>query len=119
MKLILAILTTAMLFISNQITAQNKTITATVVNVTSDLGKVGFALYNKTTFMKTPIQSKNAKIIEGKSTVTFENLEELIKLVNKEISFLPPKCKQIFLLNKKEGLTHIEIAEYLDISIKQ
>ena len=76
MKLILAILTTAMLFISNQITAQNKTITATVINVTSDAGKVGFALYNKTTFMKTPIQSKNAKIIEGKSTVTFENLEE-------------------------------------------
>ena len=75
MKFILALLVTTLLFITNSITAQNKTITATVVNVTSDSGKVGFALYNKTTFMKTPIQAKNAKIVDGKSTVTFENLE--------------------------------------------
>ena len=74
MKLIVAILATTLLFITNSITAQNKSITATVVNVTSDSGKVGFALYNKVTFMKTPIKSKEAKIVEGKSTVTFENL---------------------------------------------
>src|SRR5690606_30661597 len=47
-----------------------------------------------------------------------ENLDELIKLVHLEIDRLPSKCKQIFLLNKKEGLTHIEISEYLDISLK-
>ncbi len=47
-----------------------------------------------------------------------ENLEELILLVDKEIDKLPRKCKNIFLLNKKEGLTHVEIAEYLNISIK-
>jgi RNA polymerase sigma-70 factor (ECF subfamily) len=29
---------------------------------------------------------------------------------------LPPKCKQIFLLSKEEGLTNIEIAEYLNLS---
>jgi len=74
MKLIVSLLVATALFISSSITAQNKTITATVVNVTSDSGKVGFALYNKTTFMKQPIQAKDAKIVEGKSTVTFENL---------------------------------------------
>ncbi|MGW9687028.1 RNA polymerase sigma factor [Flagellimonas sp. 2504JD1-5] len=47
-----------------------------------------------------------------------ENLDELIKLVNVEIDNLPKKCKHIFLLNKKEGLTHIEISEYLGVSIK-
>ncbi len=75
MKLIVSLLVATALFISSTITAQNKKITATVINVTSDTGKVGFALYNKTTFMKNPLQSKNAKIVDGKSTVTFENLE--------------------------------------------
>lgn len=46
------------------------------------------------------------------------NLEELTMLVNKEIEKLPNKCKRIFLMNKKEGLTHLEIAKHLDISIK-
>ncbi|WP_237561838.1 RNA polymerase sigma factor [Flagellimonas algicola] len=47
-----------------------------------------------------------------------ENLDELIKLVNVEIDNLPKKCKHIFLLNKKEGLTHVEISEHLGVSIK-
>src|SRR5690554_4252262 len=47
-----------------------------------------------------------------------ENLDDLMKLVHLEIDRLPSKCKQIFLLNKKEGLTHIEISEYLNISLK-
>ena len=75
MKLIVTLLVAIALFISTSITAQNRTITATVVNVTSDTGKVGFALYNKTTFMKQPIKAKNAKIVNGISTVTFENLK--------------------------------------------
>ncbi|MCI2227951.1 DUF2141 domain-containing protein [Polaribacter sp. MSW13] len=76
MKFLVSILVGAMLFFSNSLIAQNKTtITATVVNVTSDDGKVGFALYNKTTFMMQPLQSKNAKIVDGKSTVIFENIE--------------------------------------------
>ena len=44
--------------------------------------------------------------------------ERLIVIVKKEIEKLPPKCKQTFLLSKQEGLTNIEIAEYLDVSIK-
>ena len=44
--------------------------------------------------------------------------ERLIAIVKKEIGLLPPKCKQTFLLSKKEGLSNIEIAEYMDVSIK-
>ncbi len=75
MKLILAIIATTMLLITNSITAQNNTITATVVNVTSDSGKVGFALYNKTNFRMKPLQGATSKIVNGKSVVVFENIE--------------------------------------------
>lgn len=46
------------------------------------------------------------------------DLEKLIRILNQEIEKLPKKCKKVFLMNKKEGLTHIEIAEYLNISTK-
>ena len=75
MKLIVALLSATMLFISSTITAQNQKITASVINVTSNSGKVSFALYNKATFRKIPIQSKNAKVVDGKSIVVFENLK--------------------------------------------
>jgi len=38
--------------------------------------------------------------------------------LNKAIEKLPAKCRQIFILNKLEGLTQKEIAEYLDVSVK-
>ena len=47
-----------------------------------------------------------------------KSLEKLISIVKKEIEKLPPKCKQTFLLSKEEGLTNLEISEYLNISIK-
>ncbi|WP_298472954.1 RNA polymerase sigma-70 factor [uncultured Maribacter sp.] len=47
-----------------------------------------------------------------------KTLEEITQLVTKEIEKLPPKCKQIFSLSKKEGLTNMEISEYLNISTK-
>ena len=46
------------------------------------------------------------------------SLERIIKIVKQEIQKLPPKCKEVFLLSKEEGLTNIEIAEYKNISIK-
>ena len=75
MKFLIPILVVAMLSITNFITAQNnKTITVTVVNATSDAGKIGYALYTKDNFMRKPIQGKNAKIVNGKSTIVFENV---------------------------------------------
>lgn len=75
MKFLLSILVVAMLSITNTITGQNnKTITVTVVNATSDTGEIGYALYNKDNFMGTPIQGKRARIVNGKSTIIFENV---------------------------------------------
>jgi len=75
MKFLLALLTGAMLFVSNNISNEKRTITATVVNAISDDGNVSFALYNKESFMKKPLQAKTAKITEGKSSVTFTDVE--------------------------------------------
>ncbi|PBI84753.1 ECF RNA polymerase sigma factor SigW [Flavobacterium sp. ACN2] len=47
-----------------------------------------------------------------------ESFQRVLNAVNKEIQNLPPKCKEVFILSKKEGLTNIEIAEHLDVSIK-
>lgn len=46
------------------------------------------------------------------------SFETLINKVKQEIQNLPPKCKNVFLLSKQEGLTNLEIAEYLEISVK-
>ena len=45
-------------------------------------------------------------------------LERLFLLVQKEIQNLPPKCKDIFILSKQEGLSNVEISEYLNVSPK-
>ncbi|TRZ41979.1 RNA polymerase sigma factor [Robertkochia solimangrovi] len=47
-----------------------------------------------------------------------ENTDAVIALVRSAIELLPEKCKRIFELSKQEGLTNIEISEYLGISIK-
>lgn len=68
-----------------------------------------------------PSISLEKKYFEALEEVIEENpehIETLIKVVYKEIENLPPKCKRIFLMNKKEGLTHVEISAYLDISVK-
>ena len=54
-------------------------------------------------------------IIEDYDTSDFTRL---IALVKQEIDVLPPKCKEIFIMGKQEGLTYIEIAEHLNISFR-
>lgn len=46
------------------------------------------------------------------------SLEKMIAVVDKEIGKLPPKCKTVFILSKKEGLTNHEISEHLCVSVK-
>lgn len=62
------------------------------------------------------------KYIDALSFVVEEedekSLEKLMKLVRREIQNLPPKCKRTFLLSKQDGLSNIEIAEYLNVSVK-
>ncbi|AQS93378.1 hypothetical protein BXQ17_04445 [Polaribacter sp. BM10] len=74
MKTLVSFLVIAMLTLTNDLIAQNKTITATVVNVTSDSGKVGFALYDKSNFRLKPIKASASKIIDGKSVVVFKDV---------------------------------------------
>jgi RNA polymerase sigma-70 factor (ECF subfamily) len=62
----------------------------------------------------------------GKSTApdaidfddSFIDTEEFRKILDAAIEQLPPKCKEIFLLSKKEELSNKEIAEQLGISVK-
>ena len=44
-------------------------------------------------------------------------LEALRKAILKGIDRLPSRCRQIYLLNRRNGLTYIEIADFLDISV--
>ncbi len=46
------------------------------------------------------------------------HLERQKEIVFQGISSLPDKCAEVFLLSKREGLTNIEIAQYLKISLK-
>ena len=71
---ILATLLAATFLLAANLSTEKRKITATVTNVTSDSGKVSFALYDKDSFMKKPLQAKNGKIENGISTVTFENV---------------------------------------------
>ena len=63
---------------------------------------------------KTYYDALNSVVLED----DHESFQRILKVVNKEIESLPPKCKEVFILSKKEGLTNIEIAEHLDVSIK-
>ncbi len=47
-----------------------------------------------------------------------ENTVQLIKVVKTLIEELPPKCKEVFALSKREGLTNVEISEHLGLSLK-
>lgn len=62
------------------------------------------------------------KHINSLDKITHENnnnsIEETHEMVKREVQQLPFKYKHTFILSKKEGLTNIEISEYLGISIK-
>lgn len=65
------------------------------------------------------LQQKYLEMMHQVVEATDESsMELLVNIINKEIQNLPPKCQQVFLLSKKEGLTNIEIAEHLGVSIK-
>ena len=64
------------------------------------------------------LEKKYFEAIDVVTEIEPVELEGLIKLMNAEIDNLPSKCKEIFLMNKKEGLTQTEISEYLNISTK-
>lgn len=44
--------------------------------------------------------------------------KELRKLIDNTLQHLPERCRNIFLMNRFEGLTYLEIAEKLSVSVK-
>lgn len=65
------------------------------------------------------LQQKYVESLQHVVETTDESsIERMLAIINKEIQNLPNKCQQVFILSKKEGLTNIEIAEHLDVSIK-
>lgn len=54
------------------------------------------------------------QVIENDSGDT----ERKLALLNREIDRLPKKCRAIFMLRKKSGLSYSEIAEKMNISVK-
>jgi RNA polymerase sigma-70 factor (ECF subfamily) len=47
-----------------------------------------------------------------------KDFEQKLSFVKKSIEKLPKKCREIFILSKKDGYTNQEISEILNISIK-
>ena len=83
------------------------------------------SIYNE--FLNSYKKDKSVMVLQMKyyealtevvESTDYKVIEKMINLVTKEIEKLPPKCRQIFSLSKKEGLSNIEIAEYLKISPK-
>lgn len=60
--------------------------------------------------------------IEGVNETINDNYNDILKrkiaIISEGIEKLPARCKETFILSKKEGLTNIEIAEYMNVSIK-
>ncbi len=55
------------------------------------------------------------KVVQSHSETSWE---KVMVRVNHEIEDLPPKCREVLLLSRKEGLTNVVISEYLKVSIK-
>ncbi|WP_341215682.1 DUF2141 domain-containing protein [uncultured Wocania sp.] len=56
--------------------SEGKTITVTIQNIKNNKGNVVLSLHTENTFMKGPgIKNVQSKIVDGKITVTFKNVE--------------------------------------------
>nr|WP_299073729.1 RNA polymerase sigma-70 factor [uncultured Allomuricauda sp.] len=83
------------------------------------------SIYNE--FLNQYKKNKSTVALEKKYFETLNKVTEsydensfvrIIERIGKEIQNLPPKCREVFILSRKDGLTNIEISDYLNISIK-
>jgi RNA polymerase sigma factor (sigma-70 family) len=84
------------------------------VNVANDFGR---AAQSRCASGHMAIEDVNlvSEVPSAERTVLADqNLDMLLDVIEK----LPPKCKQVFLLSRAEGMTYAEIAEHCGISVK-
>ena len=74
--------------------------------------------YRKTQAITNLERSYMEAIDEAIDDRNAEVLKRKIAIITEGIAQLPKRCKETFLLSKKEGLTNIEIAQYKNISVK-
>jgi len=65
---------------------------------------------------KDSLQAEN--VLYDNSTEETVFLNELIRNIEKEVKYLPPQCRSVFELSRKENKTNREIAQVLGISEK-
>lgn len=69
----------------------------------------------KSVFLENWFENQLENIREQKDAF---NTEQLLSAIQKSIDALPPKCRELFILSKFEGLTYKQIAELKEVSIK-
>lgn len=77
--------------------------------------------FNLIKMEKTRNKYEQQYILDYKSVQQYEMKQEEVNIgsiVNKAIAELPDKCREIYTLSKKEGLSYQEIADFLKISEK-
>lgn len=63
-------------------------------------------------------KEKHARLIIQEISSSLSNRQELSDVIEEAIHQLPDRQKIIFLLSREDGLTYLEIADVLDISVK-
>lgn len=76
MKILLLFLTIVTLGIINSLKNPNFTVIATVENIASDLGNIGFTFCAKNHCSRAPFQEKEAHLMNGESRIVFESTQE-------------------------------------------
>ncbi len=65
------------------------------------------------------LERKYAEFLEKTAERLDENnMDQILKEIAEGIQKLPPKCREVFIMSRTEGLTNTEISDYLNISIK-
>ena len=69
---------------------------------------------------KVPIQKEISEDVQSAGSKVEDQLVaiELQEKLSQSINLLPPKCKQVFMLSRFEGMKYNEIADYMGISVK-
>lgn len=85
----------------------------------SYLYKVSYNEYLMYLRKKSKFPNIEDSVIEAIDELEEENDNDiLLDKIRKEIDNLPPKCREVFILSKVDGLKYKEIAEQLNISTK-